>query len=164
ITRANFLTQAAMRDGEVMNGILERPAGFRSDSTTRRIHHAAEPLVKHLLFSGETRLTDRISGTSGFTEDFAARGARDEQGRSLREFDLRTRLMKYPCSYLIYSKAFDQLPETVKSRVYQRMWEVLTGQDDGEDFQHLTAADRRAILEILRDTKPQLPKYWREAA
>ena len=63
--------------------------------------------MKYLLFCGEAKLTDPVAGTSDFAEEFAARGPFDEKGRSLREFDLTTRLFKYPCSYLIYSKAFD---------------------------------------------------------
>lgn len=38
--------------------------------------------------------------------------------------------------------------------------EVLTGKESGPDFTHLSAEDRRAILEILRDTKADLPDYW----
>lgn len=163
ITRANFLTQTALRDGAVMNKMLERPKDFCSDSTKRRINSAAEPVVKYLLFAGEARLTSPVVGTSGFAEDFAAGGPRDGQDRSLRELDLQRRLFKYPCSYLIYSPAFDQLPDAVKTRIYERLWEVLTGEDASDDFQHLTATDRRAVLEILRDTKKGLPDYWHEA-
>lgn len=162
ITRANFLTQMALRDGAVMNKMLERPDDFCSNSTKRRIQSATEPAVKYMLFAGETRLTDQIVGTSGFTEEFASRGPRDKQERSLREMDLRTRLFKYRCSYLIYSAAFDELPAPAKSRIYLRLWEVLTGKDTSEDFQHLTPADRQAILEILRDTKQGLPDYWHQ--
>jgi hypothetical protein len=162
ITRANFLTRMALRDGAVMNKMLERPDDFCSESTKRRIESATEPAVKYMLFAGETRLTDQIVGTSGFADEFALRGPRDKQARSLRQMDLRTRLFKYRCSYLIYSAAFDELPQPAKTRVYQRLWEVLTGQDTSEDFQHLTPADRQAILEILRDTKQGLPDYWHQ--
>ena len=78
-----------------------------------------------MLFGDEARLTDRIEGTSSFAADFAARGPRDSKGRSLRDFDLKTRLFRYPCSYLIYSRAFDSLPGEVKEYVYQRLWEIL---------------------------------------
>ncbi len=164
ITRANFLTRITLNDEKVMNDMLERPADHRSESTLRRIASAAEPLVKYLLLSGEAQLTDPISGTSGFAAEFASRGPRDRRGRSLRELDLNTRLFRYPCSYLIYSEAFDELPAPVKDRVYQRLWEVLTGEDRTDDFAHLSPADRQAILEILRDTKPGLPAYWKPEA
>ena len=79
---------------------------------------------------------------------------RDAQGRSLRDFDLTRRLFRYPLSYVIYSPAFDALPDDAKGIFYRRLNEVLTGADTSEDFAHLSAADRTAILEILRDTKP----------
>ena len=160
IARANFLTQVALREASVINKMLKQPEDFRSESTTRRIQNAAEPVVKHLLFSGEAHLTDAVIGTSGFAEEFSSQGLHDSLGRSLRDFDLRRRLFKYPCSYLIYSPAFDQLPDPVKAHIYRRLKEVLTGDDRSKEFRHLTSADRLAILEIVRDTKPGLPHWW----
>lgn len=161
ITRANFLTRIALREEAAINKALGRPEGERSDSILRRIQNAGEPLVKYLLFSGEAALTERITGTSGFAEEFTKRGARDPRGRSLRDFDLEHRLFKYPCSYVIYSKAFDALPGPVKDHVLRRLWEVLSGKDTGKEFAHLSTADRQAIREILVATKPGLPDYWR---
>jgi hypothetical protein len=97
-----------------------------------------------------------VKGTSEFAREFAARGPRDSQGRSLRDFNLKTRLFEYPCSYLIYSDAFDQLPSGVKRYVAQRLYAILTGSDRSAEFAHLTWADRSAILEILTETKPDL--------
>jgi hypothetical protein len=161
LTRANFLTRQALYDEAAINKALGRPADYRSELTTSRIKNAGEPLVKYLLLSGETALTGPVRGTSGFAEEFARRGPRDRRGRSLRALDLRRRLFKYPCSYVIYSAAFDALPKEVKDYVWRRLWDVLSGQDAGKDFAHLSAADRRAIREIVRDTKPQRPDYWR---
>src|SRR5262249_359136 len=69
----------------------------------RYLKSATEAFLKYLLFTEEVPLTARINGASDFTGQFAAQGPKDEQGRSLRDFDLQTRLFKYPCSYLIYS-------------------------------------------------------------
>jgi hypothetical protein len=161
IGRATLLTRLALYEEASINKALGRPATYRSETTTSRIRSAGEPLVKYLLFSGETRLTERVRGTSGFAEEFSKRGPRDGQGRSLRELDLEHRLFVHPCSYLIYSNAFDAMPAPMQEYVYRRLWEVLTGQDTSEDFRHLTAADRTAILEILRATKSNLPNSWR---
>ena len=125
------------------------------------LKNISEAFLKYLLFTEEAPLTAAIQGTSGFTKDFAAQGPRDKRGRSLRDFDLQTRLFKYPCSFLIYSEAFDQLPERIKSRVYQQLWDILNGTETKPEFEVLTPATRRAILEILRDTKPGLPDYWK---
>src|SRR5437016_14049101 len=121
---------------------------------------ACERLVKALLFSGECALTDPVTGSSGFANEFAARGPKDGQGRSLRDFDLTHRLFKYPCSYLIYSEQFNGLPTIAKDRVYRRLFEVLTGEVDSKPFEHLTGADRSALLQILRATKKAWPGYW----
>jgi hypothetical protein len=113
-----------------------------------------ERLLQAMLFSGAVPLTAPIQGTSSFATEFSARGPQDTSGRSLRDFDLKTRLFRYPLSYLIYSKAFDGLPQPVKTYVYQRLREVLNGADKSPAFAHLSAADRKAILEILTETKP----------
>ena len=63
---------------------------------------------------------------------------------------------------MIYSEAFDNLPGPAKERIYRRLWEVLSGQDQSKAYASLTAADRKAVLEILRDTKPGLPDYWKQ--
>jgi hypothetical protein len=162
IVRAGLLTRLALYEQDDLNKALGRPADERSDLTTRRIQSACEPLVKYLLFSGEALLTAPIRGTSGFAEEFTRRGPLDSRHRSLRDLDLRTRLFTYPCSYLIYGETFDALPAEARDHVLRRVWEVLTGEDTSADFAHLAVAERRAILEILRETKPSLPAYWRE--
>jgi hypothetical protein len=161
LARANILTRMALVEQAEMNKALQRPAGERSEGVARRINAACESLVQYLLFCEEAPLKGAVSGTSAFAKEFAARGPFDSQGRSLRQFDLRTRMFRYPLSYLIYSRAFDGLPGEAKERVYLRLWEVLTGKDRSKEFAHLSAADRQAVLEILRETKKDLPAYWR---
>jgi hypothetical protein len=161
ITRANFLTRQALYEEAEIAKALGRPAGAHSEGTLRRIRSAGEPLLHYLLFSEEARLTDPVRGTAPFAREFARRGVRDRRGRSLRDLELNRRLFAYPCSYLIYSAAFDALPGPVKDYVLRRLWDVLTGKDTSKDFAHLSAADRKAIREILLATKEGLPGYWR---
>ena len=123
-----------------------------------------EALVKYMLFADEVHLYEPIQGVSTFTATFPQRGPRDHQGRSLRDFDLQTRMFKYPLSYMIYSEAFDAMPAIVRDRVYRRLYDVLTNKDTGKTFARLSENDRQAILEILLDTKPNLPGYWRTSA
>jgi len=105
-----------------------------------------------------------VKGPTPFAEQFAAQGPRDQQGRSLRDFDLQTRLFKYPCSYLIYSDAFDRLPEPMKAHLYQRLHDILTGTDMSAEFQKIPPATRHAIREILVETKQGLPECWKARA
>jgi hypothetical protein len=158
ITRANFLTRQALHYQQSLNRELHEPADKVWDSTKSRIKSAGEPLVEYLLFSGEAELTASIRGTSGFAEGFAKRGPWDRKGRSLRDFDLQTRLFKYPCSYLVYSPSFSALPPEVKDYVLRRINEVLIGMDHSDKFTHLSPSDRIAILEILGDTLPDWPR------
>ena len=120
-----------------------------------------ESLVSYMLFADEATLRDPVQGASAFSKTFPQRGPRDPQGRSLRDFDLRTRVFRYPMSYMIYSDAFDAMPEAVRVRVYQRVYDVLSGQEQDKKFAKLTAEDRRNVLEIVRETKKGLPAYWR---
>jgi len=156
ITAANYETRSALHYDGVMNEALDRPAEYRSESTERRIAAAAEDLLEGLLFVEEFPLTSPVEGVSDFTADFQAQGPRDDAGRSLRDLDLKRRLFRYPCSYLIYSDSFDALPEPVKQIVTNRLLEVLRGAETDEKFTHLSADDRSAIIGILRDTKPGL--------
>lgn len=118
-----------------------------------------EPIVRSMLFSGEAVLSDPVAGTSGFAAEFAKQGPRDKRGRSLRDLDLRTKLLRYPLSYMVYSASFDGLPSSVKRYVYRRLREVLSGTDQSPAFAHLSASDREAILAILQDTKPDFAAF-----
>jgi hypothetical protein len=130
----------------------------------RYLKSITEAFVKYLLFTEETPLAAPVRGVSEFAREFAAAGPRDARGRSLRDFDLQTRMFKYPCSYLIYSDAFAALPAPIREKIYERMLEILNGKEAGEDHAKLSRESRRAILEILAQTKSDLPKAWRLAA
>jgi hypothetical protein len=117
-------------------------------------------MVDYMLFVDEAPLVDPVRGVSSFTLTFPQRGPRDKDGRSLRDFDLQKRLFRYPLSYMIYSEVFDAMPAVARERVYQRLYDVLTRKNQSPKFGHLSSADRRAILEILVDTKTGLPDYW----
>jgi hypothetical protein len=157
ITLTNYQTRIALYKAGLPADA--KPADI-PDAVRAQYEKPAEQLVRYLVFADEAPL-DGVKGTSGYAEAFAARGRRDAQGRSLRDFDLRTRIFKYPCSYLIYSEAFDSLPAQAKEFVYHRLFEVLTGSDQSPAFAALDGATRRAIFEILLATKPGLPADWK---
>jgi len=164
IVKANFDTRQALDYNAMMNRTLENAEGTQLESTTRRIKSTGDRLVEALLMVDEAKITDPIKGTSGFTEQFATAGPHDVNGRSLRDLDLTARLFKYPCSYLIYSEAFDGLPVESRDYVWQRLFDILTGVDQSEKFAHLSLDDRQSILEILRATKSNLPDYFAKTA
>ena len=135
----------------LMNLLARINADARLEATAR-VRAAAADIVDYMLFIGEAPLKG-VTGTSGFAKVFSARGPRDSKGRSLRDLDLKSRLMRYPCSYMIYSEAFDGLPASAKTAIYGRLKVVLEGRDAAPRYAKLTAADRQAVLEILKDTK-----------
>jgi hypothetical protein len=129
-------------------------------SVKRRIEGPAESLLRHMLFAGEAELEGPVVGTSEFAEEFQRQGPRDGNGRSLRELDLNTRMFRYPCSYLVYSGDFRNLPSESKAYIFRRLLEVLSGQEQRREFAHLSSEDRAAIREILGATLPEAAEYW----
>jgi hypothetical protein len=142
---------------DVQNLMTRASYDARSPAEKRAepLEETVERLLRTMLFVDAVEYTEPISGAPRFQEQFSSRAVRDSQGRSLRDFDLERHLFRYPLSYVIQSPAFDALPSDVRSMFYARLNEVLTGRDTNEGFEHLSAADRTAILEILRDTKPE---------
>jgi len=151
ITRIGWEERIAEKDG-------------RLKEAQSRLDFVADELVSYMLFVGEAKIREPITGVSTFTKTFPERGPRDKKGRSLRDFDLHKRLFRYPLSYMIYSEAFDSLPDVAKQKIYRRIYDVLSGKNQDPKFSTLSAEDRQAILEILRDTKPGLPSYWMASA
>ncbi len=125
-----------------------------------RLDDAVDQIVAYMLFADEAPIPDPIAGVSTFAKTFPERGPKDKHGRSLRDFDLQKRLFRYPLSYMIYSDIFDAMPVRLQERVYRGLYDVLIGKDRSEKFARLSEDDRRAILEILRDTKSGLPDYY----
>jgi len=136
------------------------PAGSTA-SLPPHVRDLARDLVDYLLFVDEAPLPSPVAGASAFAREFSSKGPRDGRGRSLRALDLNRRLLRYSCSFMIYTDAFDALPAAAKNLVYERMWEVLSGKETNKAYARLSLADRRAIVEILRDTKKGLPEYFR---
>lgn len=161
LTKANYAARQALHYEAELNRALGEPEGNRLDSTTRRIQNAGDELIDALLLVGEAPLTAPISGPSDYAKVFAQGGPRDREGRSLRDFDLHRRLFTYPCSYAIYSPAFDGLPEEMRSYVWKKLWDILTGELTTQKYSHLSSQDKDAIVGILRDTKQDLPDYWK---
>ena len=141
--------------------IAARAAPGRTAELPDKVRDLANQLVDYLLFVDEAPLPSKVEGSSGFAREFSARGPRDSRGRSLRDLDLEQHLFRYPCSYMIYTAAFDALPDPAKAAVYQRMWEILSGKETKKDYiTRLSSADRKAVVEILRETKKGLPDYF----
>ncbi len=152
ITRANYKTRRFVgRDIDP----AQNPDPTWADLTPKMqkvVKSILEPLVRGLLNADAASFAAPVTGNSGYDAWFQKQGPKDPRGRSLRELDLKTRVFKYPLSYLIYSDGFKGLPEYAKRYVYTRLAEVLRGQDQSPAFAKLSATDRQSILEILTAT------------
>jgi hypothetical protein len=115
-------------------------------------------LADYFLFLDEAPLPVPLTARPGFAERLALRIPKDCRGRSCGQLELARRLLRYPCSYMVCSGAFDALLPEVKTRVYGRMVDVLSVDEPPVKYLHRPAEDRRAILEILIDTKPDFPR------
>jgi hypothetical protein len=132
-------------------------AGGRAGTADGSLTSLEIELADYLLFDGEAPPSVALEARPGFAEHFAAAFPKDRRGRSLAELDLVRRLARYPCSYMVYSPAFDALRPEVRQAVYQRMIETLTRSDRRNERGRASAEDRRAVLDILGDTKPDFP-------
>lgn len=159
LTKTAFDVRSALHREDSLNRELKEPPEHRWDSTNTILKNAANSLVKYFLFANEAPLTAPVKGTTAYAEEFAKQGRRDAQGRSLRDFDLQTRMFKHPCSYLIETEAFEALPAELLANFWKRMDEVLAGAEEPE-FAHLTAADRQAIRQILTETHLSAQQAW----
>jgi hypothetical protein len=160
LARAGFQTRVTMHEVNA-DAQGDNAAEARAKDIAFAVRQAAEPVVEHLLFADETPLEDKIVGPSGFAEAFSRGGPRDRLGRSLRELDLQTRLFKYPCSYVIHTRAFQELPSVLKDEVYRQLHAALRPDATAKASARLSAADRQAVREILAETLSDLPANWK---
>ena len=136
-------------------------AGADAVAASARVASAVEALADYLVFADEAPFPAGVEGGCGYAQSFTARGPRDGRGRSLREFDLRTRLFRYPVSYMIYAAAFDGLPPEAKSLLYRALFERLAVPGGAVQGSEADADMQRAAIEIVRATKPDAPEWFR---
>jgi hypothetical protein len=129
----------------------------------RYMRSQVDAFLRFLLFTEEFPLTEPIHGNPEFVKDFESRAIRDSKGRSFRDLDCTSRLFKYPCSFLVYSPSFDAMARPIKEVILQKFHDILTGRNQDAQWSRLTPDDRKAVLEILLETKPNLPDYWRKS-
>ncbi len=77
ITRASFEARTAAHQDAGINEALNRPRDQASESTGRRIASVGEKLLRYMLLADEIELTDAVSSSSTFAQEFSARGPRD---------------------------------------------------------------------------------------
>ena len=118
-----------------------------------------DKVVDYLLFRDETPIP-KVSCDPAFRRAFSANRIADRRKRSLKDLRLDGRIFENRCSYMIYSPTFDQFPPMLKGAIYARIHEILTSPKPVEGFDYLGKEEKRRILEILDETKEDLPPGW----
>lgn len=136
--------------------------GRLTPDAEKEIDAKAADLARYILFANEAPLPSKgIEGDPDFIRDFQFQKITTRTGHSLKEFDLRTRLFKYRCTYMLYTDSWLEAPKDLKNRVYLHMAQGLKESGTSKDMSHLPVAERLAIRSILKDTLPDLPAWWR---
>jgi len=141
---------------EHQTGVANRIGGInvlKRTGTPEKLNAAIEELVTYMTFGDEVKLPAPVKGNSTFTQSFMKKGPRDGRGRSLRDFDLQTRLFRYPLSFMIYSDAFESLHLEVRAKIWRRMYEVLSADK--------TRPENGAAIAIVAATKKDRPDFWK---
>jgi hypothetical protein len=141
---------------EHQTGVANRIGGInvlKRTGTPEKLNAAIEELVTYMTFGDEVKLPAPVKGNSTFTETFAKKGPRDRRGRSLRDFELQTRLFRYPLSFMIYSDAFASLHPEVRAKLWRRLYDVLSADK--------ARPESAAAIAIVAATKKDRPDFWK---
>jgi hypothetical protein len=144
LTRVNWEARVALAAGA-------------ADFSRGPLQELIRELVDYFLFVDEAAPPGRVTPRAGLAAHLARAAPVDRRGRSLAQLDLEHRLLRFPCSYMIYTDAFAALPRQARDAVYRRLWSTLSPTTDDRAYSHLSVADRRDILDILRETLRDLP-------
>jgi hypothetical protein len=148
---ASYRARTALHAG---HGQITSEAGVELDEQARII-------TRYLLFADEVPLpSGGVEGDADYKTEFLRTRRATAEGVSLKDFDLRTRLFKHRCSYMIYSPIFSGLPSVMKQRVYERLDEALSLEKLHPDYSYLQAAEKGALRSILKATLTDLPRGW----
>ncbi|MDB6031892.1 MAG: hypothetical protein JWM16_2230, partial [Verrucomicrobiales bacterium] len=149
----------------VVEATYRTRAWLHSDNGALTPEHAvqlgsdAKSLTKYILFANEAALPKGgVEGAKSFKEEFLQKRKAALNGASLRDLELRTRLFKHRCSYMIYSAAFQGLPKPLKEAVYRSMSQALDPEGAQADFAYLPPTEKNLIRGILRETVPEWPE------
>jgi hypothetical protein len=114
------------------------------------VEEDARELVRYLLFADEVALPSAgLPGDESFRTDFAkARVA--VEGRSLKDFDLKTRMFRYRCSFLVHTPQFAGLDPEVRGRVLRGLESALASGGTNPEFRYLGEDEKAVIRSILR--------------
>lgn len=147
---ATYRTRGLLHQGQ---GQLDAAAGEKLDAE-------AASFARYILFADEVPLPGGgVTGDPVYKADFL-KTRRAVQGASLKDFELRTRLFKNRCSYMIESASFRGLPPEFKQRLYRRMSQALDVARPDPEYAYLPAAEKQSIRTLVKASLTDLPAGW----
>ena len=162
----NRLVEAGYR----VRTALHSGKGLLNPEQLLELEEQARLVSRYLLFADEVPLpAGGVAGDVVFQEDFRRHRKAAPGDLSLKDFDLRTRLFRHRCSYMIYTPLFAGLPSPLKGRILELLRDALadTPADSAKATRaepslgaHLPVPERHAIRAILKATLPDLPAGW----
>jgi len=164
LTKANQHCMALMAyqqgvQRDLQERVTEEPT---FESVDNAFVDAVQQVLDALLSKDEAPLPEGgVKGIGGFTEAFG-RETRSKNGEpTLKDLDLKQRVLKYRCSYLIQSSSFDRLQPALRKRVLRRLRRVLSDPANDQRYAYLEPAERLAIRKIVGSTVRNLPPNWK---
>ncbi|MEA3208281.1 MAG: hypothetical protein QOE70_1338 [Chthoniobacter sp.] len=140
---------------------LHTDQGVLSAEHAAELDEQARIVTRYLLFADEVPLPPGgVEGDAAFKTDFLRDRRSAANGISLKDFDLRTRLLQHRCSYMIYSAVWQGLPPAIKERIYRRLRAALDPARPEAEYAYLPTAEKQSIRAILRATLTDLPGDW----
>lgn len=153
----NLLTEAVYRQRE----LLAAGKGSLTAADEKELDILAGNIADYVLFKDEAKLPAAgITGDPAYVTDFRANRRTVTGGYSLKDFDLKTRLFRYRCSYMIYSQHWTELDPAIKARCWSRLKALLHERDPGHAA-WLPANERDAIRKLLASTLTDAPSEWK---
>lgn len=138
--------------------LLALGGGKLSAAHAAELDEKARALVRYILFADEAALpAGGFAGDVAYRAEFAKGRRTGPGGASLKDLDLKTRLLRYRCSYMIYSEVFGGLPAEMRERVDRALVQALNETKPDKDFAYLPVEEKRAIRAILKATLPKAP-------
>lgn len=139
---------------------LHLGSGTLDSAQRTELETQAAKIVHYLLFADEAALpAGGVEGDPRFLADFRRNARQTSQG-SLKDFDLKARLFRHRCSYMIYSGVFRGMPGPLKHAVFAGLKDALSIDNPNRQFAYLPPSEKVAIRSILRETLPELPENW----
>ncbi|MEQ1861279.1 MAG: hypothetical protein ABMA13_15260 [Chthoniobacteraceae bacterium] len=158
--QAGFVNRV-VRAGYAAREALHASGGRLTPAQSAELDEQARIVTRYLLFADEAPLpAGGVAGDAAFKADFLRTRLAGPGGASLRDFDLKTRMFRHRCSYMIHSAPFHGLPPEMKQRIFRQLSAALNWTKPVAEYAYLPTTEKQAIVGILRKTLPGLPPGW----